>query len=402
MTISTETEAEAALGTGGAIATGTVATIRKPTICLCMIVRNEAAVIERCLDSVRDLIDCWIISDTGSTDGTQDLIRKALADIPGELREEPWVDFGHNRTRNIRRARGLADFLLLIDADMVLRQEGELPPLDADAYLVRHAGDVSYRNLRLVRGDLPWRYQGSTHEFLTAETQVNRMDLDELVVEHHADGGSRSDKFERDARLLTAEVERDPANSRAVFYLAQTMRDLGRAAEAIALYERRAEMGGWEEEVYFARLQAGMLRAESGDWSGAMTGLVRAWEGRPQRLEACYELACRLRVKGDYHSALAFAAAGLNRPVPPDVLFVMPWIYRWGLLFEYSIASYWTGDYDVSLRACDQLLQIPELPETHRRQTVANREFAVAKVENVENLENAEKVEEGEKTAQAA
>ncbi len=100
---------------------------RKPTICLCMIVKDEAKVIERCLGSVRDLIDTWVISDTGSTDGTQELIRRALDGIPGELHEEPWTNFGHNRTLNIRHARGKADYLLLIDADMVVRQEGRSP-----------------------------------------------------------------------------------------------------------------------------------------------------------------------------------------------------------------------------------------------------------------------------------
>lgn len=67
-------------------------------ICLSMIVKNEAPVIRRCLDSVKPVIDHWIIVDTGSTDGTQDIIRAAMADIPGTLVERPWVDFAYNRT----------------------------------------------------------------------------------------------------------------------------------------------------------------------------------------------------------------------------------------------------------------------------------------------------------------
>ena len=112
----------------------------KPSVCLCMIVKNESKVIERCLASVRDLVDTWVISDTGSTDGTQQLIRSALDGIPGELHEEPWVNFGHNRTLNIRHARGKADYLLLLDADHVIRQDGPLPRLTADSYMLRHEG----------------------------------------------------------------------------------------------------------------------------------------------------------------------------------------------------------------------------------------------------------------------
>ncbi|WP_369144763.1 glycosyltransferase [Streptomyces sp. R44] len=348
-----------------------------------MIVKNEAAVIERCLASVRGLVDTWVISDTGSTDGTQDLIRKALDGVPGELREEPWVNFGHNRSLNIAHARGRADYLLLLDADHVLRQEAPLPAAGgqlADAYMIRHRGNVEYRIKRLVRGDLPWRYEGVTHEYLTADRDHVQENLDALVIEDHADGGSRHDKFERDARLLSAELERDPANHRTVFYLAQTLRDMGRSDEAVDLYERRAAMGGWVEEVYFSLLQSGVLRADAGDWPAGMDALTRAWEARPERLEACYELVARLRTRRRHQAAHAIVSAVVDREMPDDVLFTQPWVYRWGLLFEYSITAYWVGDHAASLAACDRLLALPDLPESYREQTRANRAFALQRL----------------------
>ncbi|WP_316740246.1 glycosyltransferase [Streptomyces sp. MK7] len=348
-----------------------------------MIVKNEAAVIERCLSSVRDLIDTWVISDTGSTDGTQGLIRAALEGIPGELHEEPWVNFGHNRSLNIRHARGKADYLLLLDADHVLRREGPLPRLTADAYMIRHEGATEYRIKRLVRGSLPWRYEGVTHEYIDTDGHHTRDNLDALVIEDHADGGSRHDKFERDARLLSAELERDPSNTRTVFYLAQTMRDMGNSAEAIRLYERRAEMGGWGEEVYYSLLQAGVLYAETGKWPRAMDALSAAWQSRPQRLEACYELASRLRKRGHHQVAHAVVRTALDRRMPDDILFVYPWVYRWGLLFEYSIAAYWAGDAAASLRACDRLLAMSDLPEAVRRQTLDNRRFPAERLRGI-------------------
>lgn len=354
---------------------------RKPSICLCMIVKNESRVIERCLDSVRPLIDHWIIDDTGSTDGTQELVRKALDGIPGELHEVPWEDFGHNRTLNISRAGNRAGYLLLIDADMVVRAEGPLPALTADAYLLRHAGTLEYRIKRLVRAGLPWRYVGATHEYLTSGTmRHSAANLDALVIDHFGDGGSRAEKFTRDAALLRRDLERDPDNPRTVFYLAQTLRDLGQTEDAIAMYQRRAAMGGWEEEVYYALLQAGCLHADAGDWPTAMDTLVHAWQHRPQRLEACYELASRLRQRGQHQAAHAFAAAGVDRPAPADWLFVQPWIYRWGLLFEYSITSYWTGDAAASVRACDRLLAMDDLPDSYREKTLTNREFGTRRL----------------------
>ncbi|WP_424212771.1 glycosyltransferase [Streptomyces sp. BI20] len=385
----------------------------KPTICLCMIVKNESRVIERCLASVRDFIDTWVISDTGSTDGTQELIRASLAGIPGELVEEPWVDFGHNRSLNLAHARGRADWLLLLDADLELRRDAPLPPLLADAHLLRHEGVTEYRIKRLVRGDLPWRYEGVTHEYLTtdppaagagahgtgahgAETTTPLVTtealIDALVIVDHADGGSRHDKFTRDARLLGAELQRDPTNTRTVFYLAQTMRDLGDSGAAIRLYERRAAMGGWAEEVYWSLLQAGILHADGGNWPAAMDALSRAWETRPERLEASYELASRLRLLGRHQAAHAVSRAGLDRPAPEDLLFTQPWVYRWGLLFEYSIAAYWVGEPESSLWACDRLLALPDLPETYRRQTLANRAYAEQALAEQEAAESAQRV----------
>lgn len=351
----------------------------KPSVCLCMIVKNEAAVVERCLDSVKGLVDTWVISDTGSTDDTRKIIRSALRTVPGELHEERWTDFGHNRTLNIRHAAGKADYLLLIDADHELRQDGPLPELSADSYMLRHEGATEYRIKRLVRGDIPWRYQGATHEYLTSDREHGAEHLDALVVVDHADGGSRTDKFERDARLLSARLRGDPDDARTVFYLAQTMQDLGDPAEAVALYERRAEMGGWDEEVYVALLRAGILRAETDRWPAACDLFARAWELRPDRLEACYEWGSRLRGRGLYQAAHAVVKAGVGRAQPDDLLFVQPWVYRWGLLFEFSVTAYWVGDCAGSLRACDELLSMPDLPAAYRAQTVANRTFAASR-----------------------
>ncbi|MFJ5304009.1 glycosyltransferase [Streptomyces sp. NPDC088350] len=356
--------------------------MKQQTLCLCMIVKNESLVIERCLEAVRPLVDYWVISDTGSTDGTQELIRKVLDGVPGELHEDPWVDFGHNRTRNIQHARGKADYLLTLDADHVLRQDGPLPRLTAGSYMLRYdAPGTQHRFKHLMRGDWLWRYEGVTHEYPRTDEPDTQENLDALVIEDQADGGCRSDKFERDARLLRRELARDPDNPRTVFYLANTERDLGHAEEAIALYERRAAMGGWGEEVYCSLVEAGTLRAEkTGDWPGAMDAFSRAWDGRPQRLEACYELASRLRTAGRYRTAHALLGDVVGRPEPGDLLFTKPWVYRWGLLFEFSITAYWVGEFAASVEACDRLLALPDLPASIRRQTMTNREFAAPHV----------------------
>lgn len=352
--------------------------MQQPSICLCMIVKDEAGVIERCLGSARGLIDHWVICDTGSTDGTQELIRGALDGVPGELHERPWVNFGHNRSEALELARSKADYLLLLDADMTITySQAELQDLSADSYMVRHAEEPGYWVKRLIRGDQRWWYVGATHEYLATDTPDHSEQLDGIVVYHHADGGARDGRLERDRRLLLEELGHDPDNSRTVFYLAQTLRDLGRIDPAIRLYRRRAEMGGWDEEVYYSLYQAGVLADKAGRHDEAVVALFDAWSDRPTRAEPLYELARIFRESDEYHAAHLVSERGIRIRIPDDTLFVHKWMYEWGLLFEYSIAAYWAGQPRAALQACDRLLQMPNLPERYRRQTQANRDYCL-------------------------
>lgn len=131
---------------------------------------------------------------------------------------------------------------------------------------------------------------------------------------------------------------------------------------------------------YCALHLAGVLAAELEDWPGAADHFATAWELRPSRLEAIHDLIQGLRLRGRYQAAHRFSSLASNlRPltVPADNLFVAPWIYRWGLLFEYSITSYWVGEHANCVRACDALLQMQELPAEHRKQIERNRVFGI-------------------------
>src|SRR3954447_18599785 len=352
------------------------------SLCLCMIVKDEARVIERCLRSVRDVIDYWVICDTGSSDGTQRLIAETLAGGAGELPERPCVEFGHNRTELLQLARGRADYLLLLDADWTFEADpGTLEGLTEDVYLVRHvhrpAGDFELYNRHLVRGDIAWRYVGAAHEYIEADRPTSEARLDGARIVNWADGGvGRERRWRRDVELLEEDLERDPGNLRSLFYLAHTHRYIGETGRALELYERRASLGGWEEEVYYSLYQAGSLRVEQ-DWPSAALALMRAWESRPRRAEALYQLVRGRRERDLPQTAYALARRGIRIEQPDDILFVEPWVYRWGLLFEFSISAYWVGRPGEALEACDRLLAVPELPESHREQTIKNRQFCV-------------------------
>lgn len=130
-----------------------------------MIVKNEAPVIERCLRSVRPFIHSWAIVDTGSGDGTQQLIRSALVDLPGELEEHPWVDFATSRNQALQLARRYGDYALFVDADDTLEvaDPAALSVLDAHLYAVEsRVRGVSGWNPFLARLDVDWQAPSPT------------------------------------------------------------------------------------------------------------------------------------------------------------------------------------------------------------------------------------------------
>lgn len=267
---------------------------RHQTIGVVMCVKDEKTVIERCLQSVRSHIDRWTVCDTGSTDQTPQIIARALDGIPGQLWHRPWRNFGYNRTEAVSLAKGSADYLLVMDADMTLAA-GPLPKLEADAYnlSVTDRSGFGYRLPALIRGDVDWHYEGVTHECLAGNgyPKTPAVPLNEWILHHHCDGTRRPDKLNDDLQLLTQAVHEHPLDARSVFYLAQTMRDLGLNQQAADMYERRINLAGWDEEVWYAQYQKGVCQLRAGRWYDGRMTLLAAWHRRPHRAEPLYALA---------------------------------------------------------------------------------------------------------------
>lgn len=343
------------------------APVRHPTICLCMIVRNEADVIERALESARPWIDAWVICDTGSTDGTPERAAAALEGIPGMVHHHPWVDFGANRSRAIALARRLADYVLILDADMTVRVADPdfKSGLVADRYWLRYDDpEIDYSQVMLVSSRHDWRFIGATHEYIHTDAESIDGVLPALALVHHGDGANRSAKYTRDVALLTRALEADPQNTRAMFYLAESFAQLGRPAEARDWHRARAAAGGWEEERWFASYRAAVMDGQAGaPWTEVSAALLAAWAARPQRIEPLYDIVRHHRLAGEFAHGYAFAAmAGHGLAYPDDHLFIARAVYTHLFAFEYGLCALALGRLSEAITAFNAVLGGPDTP----------------------------------------
>lgn len=358
----------------------------RPAICLNMIVRNEAHIVREVLDAVAPYITSWVVVDTGSRDGTQTVIRDHMAGlgIPGELHERPWLNFGHNRSEALELAQGHGDYIWVIDADDMVVGELDFTGLEADIYWLRHGGnDDTYWRPQLFRDGLPVRYEGVVHEHAAwdYEAFVDVRVEGDYHIESRRLGARNLDpqKYARDRDLLLAEIERDPEDARSVFYLAQSYFDLGDFANARRWYARRAEMGDWDEEVYFALCRVAESMAHLAEpWPYIQDAYLRAWEFRPSRAEPLYSIARYYRESQRYQLGYYFAQQAAEIPFPePDRLFVRSDIYRWRATDEQAVCASWIGKQPEAFSLFRRLLARPDLSDSDRQRCAGNRDVCV-------------------------
>ena len=324
------------------------------TLCLNMIVKNESKIITRLFDSVLSIIDCYCICDTGSTDNTVELITSYFKEknIPGKVVVEPFKNFCHNRNFSLNACKGMSDYVLLLDADMVLEvNEFNKNMLNlADSFSILQGNDsFFYQNMRIVRNNGLYSYSGVTHEYInTPPNNVSYpFEKKDIFIRDIGDGGAKSDKFERDVRLLTQGIQEEPNNVRYYFYLANSYYDGRQFERAIEIYKKRIELGDWKEEVWYSYYRIGLCYKELGNIPQAFNYWMEGYDYYPERLEGIYEMIKHYRVNSKYKLAeifYQFAKKILDKNHNRDgYLFLHNDVYETKIYYEYSILAYYFG-----------------------------------------------------------
>lgn len=329
--------------------------ITKTRIVFLTMVKNESRIIERCIRSALGLVDAFVVCDTGSTDNTIDIARRVCgeSDKPLGIYNHEWKNFGHNRTLSYQACQEFVGnlgwdlaktYCLLLDGDMIMRwTEAFNPQVDlsgAGFSIIQKAGSLHYYNARFLRLSHTWKCVGATHEYWSGPGTAN-LPVEKVWIDDMNDGGSKADKFIRDARLLEEDLKDDPNNGRTWFYLGQTYKDLGRPEDSIKAYQKRIEIGGWIEEVWYSMYMLVKLHLRKGDFPTAEMWANKAMQFHGCRAEVPYVMTQYLREHARHWKAWAWYQDGKNLTLPNDVLFLETEIYKGMFTYEASILHYY-------------------------------------------------------------
>ena len=269
----------------------------KSTICLNMIVKNESHIILSTLKNVLEHIniDYWVISDTGSTDDTIDIINKFFEErgIPGEMFCDEWKDFGHNRTKALEHAFGKSDYLFIFDADDLIKGNMNLPLiLDKDCYNIQFENPVSYHRSILISNKMKWKYRGILHESIVPiDTKKSEEYLggDYCILSRRLGNRSKNpDKYLDDAILLENAYNSETdigLQSRYAFYCAQSYKDSGRNEISIKWYTKVLTLCNWNQEKYYSCMMLGELYRVKKDYINAIKYWGESYNYDKERIE---------------------------------------------------------------------------------------------------------------------
>ena len=352
--------------------------IRKKTICLNMIVKNEAHIIASTLQNILDHmpIDYWVISDTGSTDNTIDIITAFFREknIPGEIFLDEWKDFGHNRTIMLEHAFNKSDYVFIFDADDLICGSAILPlgsnVLTKDAYYIPFENPISYHRLILASNRMRWKYVGVLHEYI--------VNIDPIRSEEYLSGdyyinsrrlGNRSknpNKYLDDAITLEKAFQNETADihlkNRYAYYCAQSYHDAGKHDKAIEWYEKTLTLDYSTQYKYSACIRAGDCYMYLNNPDGAIKIWGKAYEYDKERPEAISNI-----MEYYYKNGVHFMVTALYNQFKSRIDFdITNEQSKYKVFLDYSkfhnihyynsISGYYSGDFLSAYEACKYLL----------------------------------------------
>jgi glycosyltransferase involved in cell wall biosynthesis len=362
----------------------------RPTIVFATMCKNEEHCILETLKSVTPYIDYWIVCDTGSTDKTIELVKNFFAEkgIPGELHEDSWVGFDHNKTLMMSRAKGKAEYIMHLDADdqLVGELKFSLAEVGKDAYFIPvKRGTAEWKALIFFKGNYTWKFCGVAHTTIKALEipSYSTGDLSHYGYYISGEGiGSRAfdpKKYLYDAERLQKQFwdtlisDPDSLNNRSIFYTAQSYMDYGMHKEGLQwnrLYLKVKDT--WIEETFEAQMRVSQcLMALKADLNEIILEMDKAIAIFPDRSEPYVHLGKYLNQKGQHELAYKYLKQATRNNIVnvknKYILFVNQYCYGKHINDELSVACFWTNRLEEGLNYLKQVINDPEFESQQER-----------------------------------
>lgn len=370
-------------------------TNKKITLGLNMIVKDEAHVIERVLESVYPIIDYYTIVDTGSTDNTKELIEKFFKSkkVDGQILDRPFDNFENSRNHALNMSKDKTDYSIWIDADEKLHIDEKFDKnlLDKDIYIVNtHIGNMKYTRNQIWKNSVNFKWHGPVHEFLVpnGDFKVTSDTIEHLTIEVFKDGASWQNtevhqKYKKHAELLEDYILNENKEARWVFYTAQSYFDSSiipdnrsesqeRIRRAMHYYKERLAMpSGYKEERYYSQYKLAMCKLKlEYPWIEVKEEFIKAYEMDNLRCESFKLIIEYYNNIQRYDSAYIYSKFCVDNfhgknPYPkfdkdPNgrLLFLDETLYEWKLLEMHFMTCYYSKRIDEAKECLKELKSI--------------------------------------------
>jgi len=359
-----------------------------------MIVKNESHVIVETLENLCSYINFsyWVISDTGSTDNTKEVITSFFLakNIPGEIVEHEWRDFGYNRSKALECAYNKTDYLLIFDADDRLIGDFKLPAVyDKDQYQLLFGTNFVYTRPLLINNRKKWCFKGVLHESLSSMEEVKGVSI--LEGNYHVISGrtgARSqnpNKYIDDANILKkahfSELKTDyNLSCRYAFYCAQSYKDAGvnYYDDAIEWYKKCLELKMWVQEKFYGCLNIGLIYSYKKDYMNALKYWYKTIEYDPERIEGIIHAMNYLRNDGQHIiiNALYHKFKNYNKNLEGK-LFLFKNVYNDELEYHNTISAFYVHDKKSGYECCKTIILNNTISPTLLKSTISNMQFYI-------------------------